>query len=159
MSAQFPQMTLRFRSNISDSEKARRLQEFIDTMNIVHDSLSMSGSVPIILCAARTTLAATYLLFNGRTFSNGSITKMLTLEDIEWTMGGALEVEFYGDLYSKHVASRLTSLYASLAITGERTCWISDDGIELMDSLMRSDLGEPFVIPAFITDLMEGTLQ
>ncbi|MFQ1974475.1 hypothetical protein ACK34Z_13525 [Aeromonas veronii] len=155
MNNQRPQAILRFRSDISDSEKARRLSEFIDAMRSVHTSLSMSDSVPIVLCAARTTLAATYLLFNGRAFSHGHITKLLTLEDIEWTMSGTLEAEFYGEVDNKGVASRLTELYERMLVIRDYTCWITEAGIDVMDSLMKSELGETFKMPDFITEFME----
>ncbi|MGN5044177.1 hypothetical protein [Aeromonas sp. 3P] len=155
MNNQLPQTILRFRSDISDSEKAKRLSEFIDTMRTVHTSLSMSDSVPIVLCAARTTLAATYLLFNGRAFSHGHVTKILTLEDIEWTMSGTLEAEFYGEIDSKDVASRLTELYERMLVIRDYTCWITEAGIDVMDSLMRRELGEAFKMPDFVTEFME----
>lgn len=155
MTNQHPKPVLRFRNDTSDSEKARRLSEFLDAMRSVHTSLSMSDSVPIVLCAARTTLAATYLLFNGRAFSHGHITKLLTLEDIEWTMSGTLEAEFYGEVDSKGVASRLTELYERMLVIRDYTCWITEAGIDVMDNLMKSELGETFKMPDFVTEFME----
>ena len=156
MSSQPIYPVFRFRDSASDSEKERRLSEFRDAMQSVSMALSMSESPPIVLSAARTTLAAAYLLFNGRAFNNGTVTKLLTLEEIEWTMGCTLEAEFYGEGGSKITASKLTELYMCLTVIDDHTCWLSEAGIGVMDGLMMSTLGVTFVMPDFVTEFMGG---
>ena len=53
-------------------------------------------------------------------------------------------------------ASKLTELYMCLVVIDDHTCWLSEIGIVVMDSLMMSTLGETFVMPDFVTEFMGG---